>query len=105
MYNLNEDYSLGQLLPIVLGFLVAYCVAKFIAFFGLVTQKNKNKWAIFFASIIGITYGFLMQSETKTTNAWLYLLTPLVFAFPVGGICWIFFFFAFDSVAKDKDKD
>lgn len=103
-FDERDDYSLGQLLPTVIALVVAYAIAKTIAFFGLVTNKNYNKWAKFFAAITGITYAIYMLPHIKVKNDILVFLAPFVFAAFGGFISWLFFWFAFASVAKD-DKD
>jgi hypothetical protein len=104
-YDERYDYSLGQLIPTVVALVVAYAIAKAIAFFGLVTTKNYNKWAKFFAAITGIAYAIYMLPHIKVKNEILVLLAPFVFASFVGCISWVFYWLAFASVAKDDKED
>jgi len=104
-FDERDDYSLGQLIPIVIALVIAYAIAKAVAFFGLVTKKNYNIWAKSFAAITGIVYAMLMMPNNQIKNEILYFISPFAAAGFVGFISWLFFGIAFASVAKDNKDD
>lgn len=103
-YDPREEYTLGGLLPIALALVIAFVVAKLIAFFGLVNKKNFNKWAIFFGSITGVAYSVYMLPYLVAKTELMMLLAQLISAISGGFISWIFYYFAFASVTKDEVK-
>ena len=103
-YDARDEYSLGQLIPIAIALAIAFGIAKSIAFFGFVRNKNVNKWAVFFASLTGVAYSIYMIPHIAVKNELLALMAPLVFAICGGFISWLFFYFAFASVAKEDSE-
>jgi hypothetical protein len=104
MYNLNEEYSLGQLIPFVLAFAVAYGVAKILALLGLLTSSNMNKWAIFFAAVTGIAYAIQMTNAMQPKHELLRIVGPAAAAMGAGFVSWLIFWFAFATVCKDQNE-
>ena len=104
MYNINEDYSLGQLIPIALAFLVACGIGKILSIFGLLTSSNMNKWAILFAALIGIAYAIQMADVMQPKQEFLRIVGPVSAAMLAGFVSWLFFWFAFANFCKDEKK-
>jgi F0F1-type ATP synthase membrane subunit a len=105
MYDLNQDYSLGGLLPFALFLFFAFVVAKFLSFLKLANKDNASKWTKFFGLLCGFFYGLHMESSANTNSESLPVAASLIF-FVVGSLIgWVFFWLAFAFALKDKEKD
>lgn len=99
MNGMHEQYTIGQLIPIIIGFIFAYGIARAVAYFGWVTKNNMNRWALFFASVTGT--GYVILFDFKPTNDFIAIAGPFAAAGVVGFVSWLFFWCAFVGVAKD----
>jgi len=105
MYDLNQDYSLGGLLPFALFLFFAFIVAKFLSFLKLANKDNASKWTKFLGLLCGFFYALHMESSTNTNSEFLLAVAPFVF-FLVGSLIgWVFFWLAFAIALKDKEKE
>jgi uncharacterized membrane protein len=103
MYDLNQDYSLGQLVPFVLLFICAYAIAKLLALTRLANKGNSHKWSIFLGFVCGLLYADYMEPHLNANNSFVSTIAPFI-AVGVGTLIgWVLFYLAFIFSIKDKD--